>query len=189
MYDRVCTPAAHYSHFQHSFAFVCLTSFVIKSLDLLAFRIYDIVSVFFELAGKSLTESQMNAVWGLTLCLKSIHTLHTLSFPLPWPCCISVCGSLVSKLISGYLQARGCMNALFPLLPQYDVFPFLCVFWSLSCGQAPLWWGAGSSGAPVLFLAAAVVGGCWGERRQKGISWSPKNQRLFKGFLSGGIAL
>lgn len=82
MCDHVCTPAAHYSHFQHSFAFVYLTSFVIKSLDLLTSKIYDIVSVFTELVGKSLTESQMNAVWGLTLCLKEF----TLYAHFPFPC-------------------------------------------------------------------------------------------------------
>lgn len=181
----VCPLAAHSSSASLCFPWAWL-GFSTKSLDPLALK----------------TGLSLSVLWANRLhsrkwmpcddshCVYEVFTLCT-HFPLPClgHCCYSVCGSLVSKLIRICLRAWGRMNALFPLLPQYDVFPFLCVFWSLSCGQAVLWWGAGLSGAPVLFLAAAAVGGCWGERRQKGISWSPKNQRLFKGFLSGGIAL
>lgn len=128
---------------------------------------------------------QSHSIWSLLECrCAAIHTFPSLS----WRDALWACGSLLAKIIRTHLQAWSCINARRPpVLPQYNVFPFLCVFWSFSCGQLVLRWGAGSSGAPVLFLAAAAVGGCWGGEETEGGYHEAQNQRLFKGFLSGGI--
>ena len=85
-----------------------------------------------------------------------------------------MCGCAFAKVISlsrsDSLVALRYMDSIFsPSLPSpRDVFPFfVCVLIRLP-RQGRSWRGAGLNGAPVLFLAAAAVGGSRGERRLRG---------------------
>lgn len=133
--------------------------------------------------------SEMNTILAVTIYFiqnvctrRHTHPQTHFSFSLSWPGALACVVPRLPKSSVDIFKHGAVWMLFFPLLPQYDVFPFLCVFWSLSCGQAVPWWGAGSSGAPVLFLAAAVVGGCWGERRQKGDSVKPRNRGCLRDF-------
>lgn len=84
---------------------------------------------------------------------------------------------IISRFCVSYKKSSKVIWTIFSF-PQYAVFPFLCVFWSRLLRRAALWWGAGWSGAAVLFLAAAAVGGS-----RDGVERSGSKPRLFKGIL------
>lgn len=113
---------------------------------------------------------------------------YTRSFSLPRRGAL-VCGLLVSKIISRYLQAWSCMNALFPSFHNMMCFLFCVCFdpslaAELCCGEARARVALLCYFWQQQWLVAVELRG----DRRGGIV-RPKNQRLFKGFLSGGTAV
>lgn len=128
----------------------------------------------------------MNTVLADTVHPKCMHTLtqtstKTLSFSLSWHGELVCVVPMLAKIIRRYLQAWSCMNALFPSFHNMMCFLF-CVCFDPSLVAKLCRGEARVRVALLLFLAAAVVGGCWGERRQKGDSMKPKNQGCLKDF-------
>lgn len=90
--------------------------------------------------------SEMNTILAANVHPKCIFTHYThihkhtfLFLVLAWH--ISMCGSFVAKIISKYLQAWSCMNALFPSFHNMMCFLFCVCFdpslaAKLCCGEA-----------------------------------------------------